>query len=93
MYMKAAIRTIVFHISCIILFSLLYLYFSSHFVNNDGNKAHKSYIDFLLLSTTVQAGVGISDLYPVSFYSKIVMIIQQMLMLTTHIFTLYIFTL
>lgn len=91
--MKVAIRTIVFHISCIILFSFLYLYFSSNFDSNDGNKAHNGYIDFLLLSTTVQAGVGISDLYPVSFSSKIVMIIQQILMLTTHIFTLYIFTL
>ncbi len=91
--MKIAIRTIVFHISCIILFSFLYLFFASHFVSNDANQGHNSYIDFLLLSTTVQAGVGITNLYPVSFFSKIVMIIQQILMLTTHIFTLYIFTL
>ena len=91
--MKVAIRTIVFHISCIILFSFLYLYFSSNFDSNDVNQGHNSYIDFLLLSTTVQAGVGITNLYPVSFSSKIVMIIQQILMITTHIFTLYIFTL
>ena len=88
--MKVAIRTIIFHISCIILFSFLYLYFESQFV---GNKVSNSYIDFLLLSTTVQAGVGITDLYPVSFYSKLFMIIQQVMMITTHIFTLYIFTL
>jgi hypothetical protein len=74
-------------------FALLYLYFSAHFVNNNDNNKHSSFIDFLLLSTTVQAGVGISDLYPVSFYGKIAMIAQQILMLSTHVFTLYIFTL
>ena len=91
--MKVAIRTIVFHISCIILFSFLYLYFESQFDSSDGHKVRNSYIDSLLLSTTVQAGVGISDLYPVTFYTKVFMIIQQIMMLTTHIFTLYIFTL
>ena len=53
----------------------------------------QSFVDFLLLSTTIQAGVGISDLYPLSYYSKLVVIIQQMLMLFTHVITLYIFTL
>jgi len=74
-------------------FALLYLYFSAHFDSNNDNNQHNSFIDFLLLSTTVQAGVGISDLYPISFYGKIVMIAQQILMLSTHVFTLYIFTL
>ena len=50
-------------------------------------------MDFFLLSTTIQAGVGISDLYPITFYSKIVMIIQQFLVISAHVFTLYIFTL
>jgi hypothetical protein len=53
----------------------------------------KGVIDYLLLSTTIQAGVGISDLYPLSYYSKIAIIIQQILMLFTHVITLYIFTL
>ena len=91
--MKIAIRTIFFHLSCIMVFAMLYLYFSSHFDSNNDNNQHNSFIDFLLLSTTVQAGVGISDLYPISFYGKIVMIAQQILMLSTHVFTLYIFTL
>jgi len=90
--MKIAIRTVVFHICCILIFSVLYLYFSDQFDINNENQKYTSYIDFLLLSTTVQAGVGISDLYPVSFPSKIVLLIQQILMLTTHVFTIYIFT-
>ena len=53
----------------------------------------KTIIDFILLSTTIQSGVGISDLYPLSYYSKIAIVIQEMLMLFTHVITLYIFTL
>jgi heme A synthase len=92
--MKIVIRTFFFHCICIILFAYLYLYLSNHFQNEkDVNEKYRSFIDFLLLSTTIQAGVGISDLFPISFYSKIAIIIQQFLMILTHVITLYIFTL
>jgi hypothetical protein len=93
--MKLVIRTLIFHLFCIIVFAYLYLYLSDHFHgdNEEKNKRYSSYLDFFLLSTTIQAGVGISDLFPISNYSKIAVIIQQFLMLMTHIITLYIFTL
>jgi hypothetical protein len=81
----------VFHIFCIIVFAFIYSRFSEQFHVMDEDK--KSLIDFFLLSTTIQSGVGISDLYPLSYYTKIVVIIQQMLMLLTHVITFYIFTL
>ena len=91
--MKIAIRTVVFHMLCILLFSIIYLHFADDFEFNSGNnKKHKDFIDFFLLSTTVQAGVGVTGLYPASYSSKIAMILQQMLMLVTHVFTLYVFT-
>ncbi len=89
--MKLVIRTVVFHIFCIIVFALIYSNFSQQFHIIDEDK--KSLVDFFLLSTTIQAGVGISDLFPLSFYMKILVMIQQMLMLFTHVITLYIFTL
>ena len=89
--MKLVIRTVVFHILCIIVFAFIYSKFHEQFHVMDDDK--KSFVDFFLLSTTIQAGVGISDLYPLSYYTKIVVIIQQMLMLFTHVITLYIFTL
>jgi hypothetical protein len=89
--MKLVIRTVVFHILCIIFFALIYSQLSGQFHVRDEDK--KSLVDFFLLSTTIQAGVGISDLYPLSYYTKIVVIIQQMLMLFTHVITFYIFTL
>lgn len=89
--MKIVIRTAVFHLLCILIFALIYLYLSEHF-QSDQTK-NDSFTDFLLLSTTVQAGVGVSELYPISFYSKLVLIIQQVLLIFTHLITLYIFTL
>jgi len=90
--MKLVIRAFLFHILCIIVFSIIYFTLDEGFhVKEQPDK--RETIDYLLLSTTIQAGVGISDLYPLSYYSKVAVIIQQMLMLFTHIITLYIFTL
>jgi hypothetical protein len=89
--MKLLIRTFIFHIFCIIIFAFIYSSFYEQFHIMDEDR--KSFIDFILLSTTIQSGVGITNLYPLSYYTKIVVMIQQMLMLFTHIITLYIFTL
>ena len=88
--MKLVIRTVFFHIICIIIFAIIYSYLSEEFHILEEHK--KGFIDFILLSTTIQSGVGITELYPLSYYSKLVVIIQQLIMLFTHIITLYIFT-
>jgi hypothetical protein len=89
--MKLVVRTFIFHILCIIIFALLYSTLAEDFHIMEEDK--KDLIDFLLLSTTIQSGIGMSDLYPLSYYSKIVVMIQQLIMLFTNIITLYIFTL
>ena len=102
--MKIVIRTVVFHVLCILLFALLYSTFAQDFgslddelykenSNSNRRKEKRGFLDFLLLSTTIQAGVGISEFFPSSSFTKIIMIIQQMLMISTHVFTLYFFTL
>jgi heme A synthase len=93
--MKLVIRTVVFHTICILLFASIYLYLSDHFQSEkeEKNKKYTTFTDFLLLSTTIQAGVGISDLFPTSFFSKVAVIVQQFTMILTHVITLYIFTL
>lgn len=88
--MKIVIRTVFFHFSCIVGFGMLYYYLQDDFTEKED--VQLELIDYALLSTTIQAGVGISDLYPTSFYGKLTMIIQQLLMICTHIFTLYILT-
>lgn len=93
--MKIALRTILFHFACIVVFAALYWYFAEHFESVDQTpvKIKRRFLDFLLFSTTIQAGVGISELYPTTNMTKITMIIQQLLMISTHVFTIYIFTL
>jgi hypothetical protein len=87
--MKIVIKTVVFHFLCIIIFGIIYFYLKEHFgKNNEHNESDIT--DYILLSTTIQAGVGVSDIYPICFYGKITMIIQQLLMICTHVFTIYI---
>lgn len=96
--MKLVIRTAVFHLLCIVAFSFIYFFIGHNFKNaSNGNLNHtkstNTYIDFLLLSTTVQCGVGLSDLVPTDSLGKLCLIIQQYIMLLTHVITLYVFTL
>jgi len=88
--MKIAIRTVFFHILCIIIFGLLYYYFREDFKTQV--KEEFTVLDYLFLSTTIQASVGLTDIYPIAFYGKLIMIIQQLVMIMTHVFTIYFFT-
>ena len=104
--MKRVVKTLTIHLFFIILFAIFYYYFSSHFEKRIPNKCKngKNYkncncnsrldliIDFLLFSTTIQAGVGISELYPLSILGKIMMILQQLIMISIHVITIYVFT-
>jgi hypothetical protein len=95
--MKLVIRTVVFQFCCIIFFGLIYLIYKDHFSRDPAYSENKNttpeLIDCLFLATTIQAGVGYSDLFPFTTLSKIILIIQQFIMLSTNVFLLYIFTL
>jgi len=89
--MKLVVRTVFFHLVCITFFTLLYFVYKDNFKGH--NSDYGSGIDCFFLSTTIQAGVGITDIYPTTFLAKIIMIIQQLIMIMAHVFTIYIFTL
>jgi len=91
--MRRVLKTLFVHLFCIIFFAFFYYYFSTHF-NNTQHKLKTNIdliIDFFLLSTTIQAGVGVSDILPISIYGKILMIIQQLLMISINVITMYVF--
>lgn len=88
--MKIAIRTVLFHIICIFIFALFYYYFRDDFKTEI--KEQFTLLDYIFLSTTIQSGVGLTDVYPINFYGKLTMIIQQLVLIMTHVFTIYIFT-
>ena len=90
--MKLAIRTICFHFLCILIFGIIYYNIQYQFQHKDEQR-RKSILDYILLSTTIQAGVGFSDIYPITSISKTIMILQQIMMIMTYVFTLYFFNL
>lgn len=90
--MKLAIKAVIFSFLCIIIFGFLYESMGDKHFHNE-RKNNMSLIDYLFLSTTIQAGVGLSDVYPNSNIAKILMIFQQFIMISANVFILYIFTL
>jgi len=88
--MKILIRTVLFHILCIFIFAFLYYYFREDFKTQV--KEEFTMLDYIFLSTTIQSSVGLTDIYPINFYGKLTMIIQQLVLIMTHVFTIYIFT-
>jgi hypothetical protein len=90
--MKIIIRTIVFHLLCILVFGIIYFNLADSFDDTNPNKRNKTFVDYCLLSVTIQAGVGFNFLDPITFYSKMAVIIQQILLISTHVITIYAFT-
>jgi hypothetical protein len=88
--MQRAIRTVCFHLLCIIVFTFIYKYIALELKDTE----HKavSFIDYLYLSVAIQAGTGFSQVIPKNNIGRIVIIIQELLLICTHVFTLYIFT-
>ena len=86
--MKLAIRTVLFHFLCILIFGIIYYNIQYQFQHSDEQK-RQSMLDYILLSTTIQAGVGFTDIYPITNLSKITMLLQQIIMIMTHVFTVY----
>ena len=75
-------------------FVFLYKHLFIHFENDITRNSiiNISMIDYFTLSVTIQAGIGFSDLYPISRLGKLVLMIHQFVVISTHVFTLYIFT-
>ena len=84
------IRTVVFHLICIIVFTFIYKHIAIDLKDND--KKTVDFIDYLLLSVAIQSGTGFSVVNPKNNIGKIVVIIQEFILIFTHVFTIYIFT-
>jgi hypothetical protein len=91
--MKIVIRTLIFHFLCILIFATLYYNLANSFDDTNENKRNKTFLDYVLLSVTIQCGVGYSFLDPITFYTKFLVILQQLIMISANVFTVYIFTL
>jgi len=91
--MKIAIRTVIFQFISIIIFALIYYFFRDYLRSKSKDSNPFTLVECFFLSVTIQAGVGLTDIYPISYHTQIVMILQQLLMIASGIFTIYFFTL
>jgi len=60
---------------------------NNHLMTND--KKIPNMIDTLMFSVTIQAGVGITHVYPVTNLAKIAVTFQQLLLICTNVFMIY----
>ena len=93
--MKNLIRnSIGIHMLAILIFAIIYTILPiNSFVFTDAKKqGNPSLLDYLNLSTTTQAGVGITTVTPNSDIAIILSTLQQILMITKNIFIVYFFT-
>jgi hypothetical protein len=92
--MKIVVRSLLSHIIFIFLFSLIYFLFKEGFVSDINTKNNKiEYLDTLLLSASIESGTGFSVISPVSNTCKFIIIIQEFIMVSVYVLTLYHFTL
>ena len=90
--MKNVLRILFLHLLCIFIFTFVYYHLKEDFRDVNVHNKKKTVIDYITLSVTIQSGVGLTYLEPTSPHSKIAVLIQQLLLISNHVLTLYVFT-
>ncbi len=74
---------------------VLLLFFIIYWVCNDQltkpADEKTNVIDYFMLSTTIEAGVGVTNLSPKTNFMKIIFTLHQILMICSYIFLFYFF--
>jgi hypothetical protein len=78
---------------CILSFATIYYNLADSFDDTNENKRNKTFLDYIMLAVTIQCGVGYSFLDPTTHVSKLALIMQQLIMISTNVLTIYVFTL
>ena len=81
--MDIVTKTFLFNLICLIFFSFVYMSISSDNFAALQPKDKITYIDLIFYSTTIQSGVGLSDINAVSDLAKILSMIQQLIMIAS----------
>jgi hypothetical protein len=85
--MKRILKTLLFHLVCIIIFGIIYSQMSSHLKKDSDIE----FIDYFYLSTAIQSGTGFSQTYPNTVSSKLLVMFQELVMISGTLISLHIF--
>jgi hypothetical protein len=92
--MKHVFAAIFLNFISIGIFSIIYIYLTDDFIYNVSAKNDKiQIIDLIMYASTIQSGVGITNIMPITFKSKFYTILQQYLMISFNLLILYFFVL
>lgn len=89
--MKYVLRSLFFHMLSILIFTYLYYTFSNTFRNISGE--YFRFIDCFFLSVNIQSGVGLVEIVPTGDVGKMLMIIQQLIMICGNVIIIFFLTL
>ena len=87
--MKQISQTILYNISLVVIFFIIYSMIIEQFITLDKEKA--ATIDVLNLSVTLQTSVGNTFVRPTTSFAKIMITIQQFLLIFGNLFILHVY--
>jgi hypothetical protein len=89
--MKLVYAGVILNFILVILFAFIYLNYADQFTTDPTNRERimGDAIDFFYMSVTIQAGVGYQGLTPISDLAKMLLIFQQMCMISSNILIVY----
>jgi heme A synthase len=86
--MKRVLQTLLFHLISIVVFGIIYFYLSrEHFILN--NDKVPDFMDIVMMAVTIQAGVGVTNMIPISNLAKLAVTFQQLILICTNVFMIY----
>jgi hypothetical protein len=89
--MRILLNSVAFHLFCLIIFAFIYYLLPiGNFKIQNQNK-ELLLLDFFNLSTTIQAGVGITQITPVTYLAQTIMSGQQFLLIIGNVTIFYSF--
>ena len=76
-----------FNVLCIFIFWIIYVFMIDdfHFPRAADSKDNVQIFDVLLLSTTIQAGVGVTNVYPNNARATLAVVAQQLIMIIGNV--------
>jgi hypothetical protein len=86
--MDSVIRIFLFNIFLVILFAFVYSVIDSKNFQPLNTNDKLTFIDYLFYSTTIQAGVGLPDITAVTNLSKLLAMIQQIILMGSSLIIL-----
>lgn len=89
--MTIIIKTFLFHIATIVLFTTIYYYMPTHFANSYDKKVVPDIYDYIYFGSSVTCGTGLSPIYAKTGPAKMLVTFQEMIALAISVIAVYFF--